>query len=153
MIEWREMRALTRSLALVVVVGLAGAASATAAHMVVPGGTYKGKALKGASFTIASNGKSASFHGMATVGLLCGSKKAPTGPTSTGQSTAELVLDASSAPTLKINNANGTFRGTRRYHGATVTITGKFSTDAKTMVFTVKTSGMCSSSRYTFHSA
>jgi len=152
------MRALARSLALVTVVGLAGAASATAAYVVVPGGTYKGKALKGASFTIASNGKSASFHGMATVGLLCGSKKM-TGTTSTGQFSAEIVLDASSAPTLKINNANGTFRGTRHHHGETVTIAGKFSADAKTMVFTVKTSGIgtgepgCSSSTYTFRSA
>jgi hypothetical protein len=152
MIEWREMRVLARSLALATVVGLGAAASATAAHVVVPGGTYKGKGLTGASFTIAPSGKSASFHGMADVGLLCGSKKT-TGPTSTGQSTAEVVLDASSAPTLKINNANGTFRGSRRHHGATVTIIGKFSADARTLVFTVKTSGMCSSSAYTFHSA
>jgi hypothetical protein len=146
------MRVLARSLALVTVVGLAGAASATAAHVVVPGGTYKGKALKGASFTIAASGKSASFHGRANVGLLCGSKTT-TGPTSTGQSAAVVVLDASSAPTLKIDNSDGTFSGKRRHHGATVTVVGKFSADAKTMVFTVKTSGMCSSSKYTLHAA
>ncbi len=146
------MRVLARSLALVTVVGLAAAASAMGAHVVVPGGTYTGKAPKGASFTIAPSGKSAAFHGTTSVELLCGSKKT-TGPTSTGQSTAEIVLDASSAPTLTINNAGGTFRGSRRHHGATVTITGTFSADAKTMVFTVKTSGMCSSSAYTFHSA
>jgi hypothetical protein len=151
MIEWREMRALSRLPALVMVVGLAGATSATAARVVVPGGAYKGKALAGASFTIAPSGKSASFHGRVNVGLLCGSKTT-TGPTSTGQSTAVIVLDASSAPTLKINNANGAFRGKRRYHGATVTIVGTFSADAKTMIFTVQTSGMCSSSKYTFHS-
>jgi hypothetical protein len=151
------MKSLGRSLAVVTVVGLAGAASATAAHVVVPHGTYKGKALAGASFTIAPTGKSATFHGMAIVGLLCGSKTT-TGPTSTGQFTAETVLTPSSAPTLKINTANGTFRGSRRRHGTTVTIAGHFSADAKTMVFTVKTSGtegaaMCSSSKYTFHSS
>lgn len=147
------MRALARSLALVTVVGLAGAASATAAHMVVPGGTYKGTALQGASFTIAPSGKRASFQGSASVGLLCGSKKT-TGPASTGQSSAVIVLNARSAPTLKINNANGTFLGAHRYYGETVTIVGKFSADAKTMVFTVKTSaGRCSSSKYTFRSA
>jgi hypothetical protein len=152
MIEWREMRALIRLLALAMIVGLAGAASAAAAHVVVPGGTYKGKALKGASFTIAASGESANFHGTVSVGLLCGSKTT-TGPTSTGQSTAVIVLNARSAPSLKINNANGTFRGTHRYYHETVTIVGNFSANAKTMVFTVKTSGMCSSSKYTFRSA
>jgi hypothetical protein len=51
------------------------------------------------------------------------------------------VLDASSAPTLTIDNANGTFRGTRHSHDGAVTIAGTFSADAKTMFFTVKTSG------------
>ncbi len=153
MIEYRKMRALARSLVLVTVVGLAVAASATAAHVVVPGGTYKDKALLGTSFTIASSGTRASFHGSASVGLLCGSKNT-TGPTSTGQSSAVIVLNARSAPTLKINDANGTFRGAHRYYGETVTIVGKFSADAKTMVFTVETSaGGCSSPKYTFHSA
>ena len=145
------MRAPARTFALVMVVGLAGTASAIAERVVVPFGTYKGKDLKGASFKIAPSGKSASFHGMVTVGLLCGSKKT-TGSTSTGQTTAEIVLNANSAPRIKINNANGTFRGARRQHGATVTILGTFSADARTMVFTVRTSGMCSSSKYTFHS-
>jgi hypothetical protein len=151
------MRTLARSFAVVTVVGLAAAASAAAAHGVVPRGMYKGKALEGTSFTIASTGKSASFHGRAIVGLLCGSKTT-TGPTSTGQFSAEIVLNARSAPTLTINNANGTFRGARRHDGATVTIVGKFSASAKKMVFTVKTSGMlgaamCSSSKFTFHLA
>jgi hypothetical protein len=147
------MGARARWFALVTVVGLAGAASATAAHVVVPGGTYKGRALQGTSFTIAPSGKRASLHGSASVGLLCGSKKT-TGPTSTGQSSGVIVLNARSAPTLKINNANGTFRGAHRHYGETVTIVGEFSADAKTMVFTVKTSaGTCSSSKYTFRSA
>jgi hypothetical protein len=146
------MRVLARSVALVTVMALAGAVTASAAEVIVPAGTYKGKALKGASFKIASTGKSASFHGMVTVGLLCGSNNT-TGPTSTGQSSAVIVLDASSAPALKIDNANGTFRGTRRHDRRTVTIVGKFSArDARTMTFTVETSGMCSSRKYTFHS-
>ena len=45
--------------------------------MIVPFGTYKGKGLKGASFTIGSSGKRASFHGVASVGLLCGAKTTP----------------------------------------------------------------------------
>ena len=147
------MRVLARSLAIVTVVALVSAAVATAARVIVPFGTYKGKALKGASFTIAPSGKRASFHGMATVELLCGAKHTPTGPTSTGQSTAFLVLDASSAPTLRIDNANGTFRGARHSQDGAVTIAGTFSADAKTMFFTVKTSGKCSSSKYTFHTA
>src|SRR5436305_11259808 len=103
MVEWRAMRLPVRSLALVMAVGLAGAASAMAARMVVPGGTYKGKALKGASFTIGPSGTTAHFHGRADVELLCGSA-AVTGPTSTGQYHAVIVLDASSAPMIKINN-------------------------------------------------
>lgn len=146
------MKLLPRFLALLMVVGLIGAASAAATHVIVPRGTYKGKALKGASFVIGSGGTRARFHGRASVGLVCGPKKV-TGSTSTGQSTAVVVLDARSAPMLKINNTTGTFRGTRRHNGATVTIIGKFSSDARKMVFTVKTSGMCSSSKYTFHSA
>ena len=141
-----------RSLALITFVALAGAASATASRVIVPAGTYKGKTLKGASFTISSGGKSASFHGRSSVGLLCGPKKV-TGPTSTGQFSAVVVLDASSAPMLKIDNATGRFSGSRGHHGSTVTIVGKFSSNAKSMSFTVKTSGMCSSSKYTFHSA
>lgn len=86
---------------------------------------------------------------MATVELLCGAKHTPTGPTST----AFLVLDASSAPTLRIDNANGTFRGARHSQDGAVTIAGTFSADAKTMFFTVKTSDKCSSSKYTFHTA
>ncbi len=89
---------------------------------------------------------------MATVELLCGAKHTPTGPTSTGLHPF-LVLDASSAPTLRIDNANGTFRGTRHSHDGAVTIAGTFSADAKTMFFTVKTSDKCSSSKYTFHTA
>ena len=104
-------------------------------------------------FTIAPSGKRASFHGVASVHLECGSKNT-TGPVSIGLSSAVIVLNARSVPTLKINNANGTFRGAHRYYGETVTIVGKFSADAKTMVFTVKASaGSCSSSKYTFHSA
>lgn len=153
MTGWREMRMLARSLAIVTVVALVSAAVATAARVIVPSGTYKGKALKGASFTIAPSGKRASFHGMATVELLCGAKTTPTGPTSTGQSTAFLVLDAGSAPTLKIDNADGKFSGTRRSHDGAVTIAGMFSANAKKMSFTVKTGGMCSSSKYTFHAS
>ena len=151
--ECCAMSALARSLVLATVVALVTAAAAAAALVVIPSGTYKGTPLKGVSFNIAPGSKTASIQGRATVELLCGAKHTPTGPTHTGQSTAFLVLDASSGPTLKINSANGTFRGVRRHHAATVTIVGRFSADAKTMVFTVKTSGMCSSSKYTFHSA
>ena len=152
MIDLRAMKMLARLLALLTVLGLVAAASATAAHVIVAGGTYKGEALKGASFVIGSGGTRARLHGRASVGLLCGPKKV-TGSPSTGQDAAVIVLDASSAPTLKINNATGTFRGTRRHNDATVTIVGKFSADASKMVLTVETSGMCSSSRYTLHSA
>jgi hypothetical protein len=153
MIDLRAMKTLPRLLALLTVVGLVVAASATAAHVIVPGGTYKGEALKGASFVIGSDGARARFHGTSSVGLLCGPKKKPTGSPSAGQYAAVIVLDASSAPTLKINNATGTFRGRRRHKDVTVTIVGKFSADARKMVFTVETSGMCASSKYTFHSA
>jgi hypothetical protein len=146
------MRASIRFLPLVAVVVLACTASATATSAVVPGGTYTGKSLKGASFKIAPSGTSASFHGMVDVGLLCGAKTTTRAPHA-GQSVAVIVLDPSAAPTIKINNANGTFSGTRHYHGDIVTIVGRFSANAKTMVFTVKTSGMCASSKYTFHSA
>ena len=153
MIDLRAMKMLARLLALLTVLGLVAAASATAAHVIVAGGTYKGEALKGASFVIGSGGTRARLHGRASVGLLCGPKKV-TGSPSTGQYAAVIVLDASSAPTLKINNANGTFRGAHRHYGETVTIVGEFSADAKTMVFTVRTSaGTCSSSKYTFRSA
>lgn len=101
---------------------------------------------------IGSGGTRARFHGRASVALLCGPKTV-TGSPSTGQYAAVIVLDASSAPTLKINDATGTFRGRRRHNDATVTIVGQFRADARKMVFTVKTSGMCSSSKYTFHSA
>ena len=149
------MRVLPRALTLVTVVGLVGTASATAARTIVPFGTYKGKALKGASFVVAPSGSSARYHGRADVELLCGSKTqpAPSGTGIVGQSHAVIVLDPSSAPRLKIDNSNGTFTGTRRHDGATVTITGSFSGDASKMVFTVKTNHKCSSSKYTFHSA
>jgi hypothetical protein len=141
------MRTPARWFALVTIVGLAAASAALAAHVVMPFGVYKGKDLKGASFKVAANGKTANFHGMVVVSLLCGSKAPPT-----GQSSAKLVLNSSSAPSIKINNGTGAFSGKRRYNGDTVRIVGKFSLDAKTMVFTVKTSGKCSSSKYTFHS-
>ena len=119
------MRALARSLVLVTVVGLAVAASATAAHVVVPGGTYKDKALLGTSFTIASSGTRASFHGSASVGLLCGSKEhdgADEHRTVERRDRAQRPLGSDA----QINDANGTFRGAHRYYGETVTIVGGF---------------------------
>ena len=145
------MKVLPRLMLLFTVMSLVAAASATGASVIVPGGTYKGKDLRGTSFVIGSGGTRARFHGRANVGLLCG-PKTMTGSPSTGQYAAVIVLDSSSAPTLTINNATGTFRGRRRLKDETVTIVGKFSANARIMVFTVKTSGMCSSSKYTFHS-
>lgn len=146
------MKVLPRLLAVLTIVGLITVGYATAAPILVPGGTYKGKALKGASFVIGAGGTRARFHGRASVGLVCGPKKVVSGSTSTGQYTAVIVLDASSAPTLKINIHTGTFRGIRSHNRVTVTIVGRFSADARKMVFTVKTSGMCSSSKYAFRS-